>query len=78
MNKTCLLCKGDMSESTTTHLVEFDSNKILIVKNVPCYKCSQCGEVVYSLKVARKLEEITIMVKNSLSEIEVVNFSMVA
>ena len=36
---TCFYCKGDMTESTTTHFAEL-KNCIVIIKNVPCYKCT--------------------------------------
>jgi YgiT-type zinc finger domain-containing protein len=75
--KTCFFCKGDMLESTTTHVVELN-NKVLIIKNVPCLKCSQCGEVTYNFKTAKRLEEIVNAVKGSLSELEILNYNKVA
>jgi YgiT-type zinc finger domain-containing protein len=74
MNKSCFLCKGELIESTNTYFIEIDS-KILIVKNVPCLKCSQCGEVTYSFKTAKRLEEIVNAVRGSLSELEILNYS---
>ena len=40
---TCFLCKGDVEKSTTTYMTEYNSCYI-IIKNVPCTKCTQCGE----------------------------------
>ena len=54
---TCFYCKGDMLESTTTY-VEDLGNCIVIIRNVPCSKCSQCGEVSYNGTVLRQLEKI--------------------
>jgi len=49
----CFLCKGDMDENITTHVTDLGSC-IIIVKNVPCLKCEQCGEVSYTGTVASK------------------------
>lgn len=43
----CFYCKGDMVPDFTTHVAELE-NCIVIIKHVPCLKCSQCGEVVYT------------------------------
>jgi YgiT-type zinc finger domain-containing protein len=77
MSKSCFLCKGELIESTNTYFVEFE-NKMLIIKNVPCLKCSQCGEVTYNFKTAKRLEEIVNAVKGSLSELEILNYNKVA
>ena len=44
---TCCYCGGDMIEATTTYFEQLE-NTIVIIKNVPCHKCKQCGEVVYN------------------------------
>lgn len=64
-----------MTESTTTHFAEING-KILAVKNVPCFKCSQCGETAYDIKTARNLENILKKFKNSFSEIEIINYNI--
>ena len=48
---TCFFCKDKMIETTTTHFVDL-KNCIVIVKNVPCLECPQCGEIVYKDDVA--------------------------
>lgn len=70
---TCFFCKGDMAASVTTHVVDL-GKCIIIVKNVPCMKCSQCGEVVYTGTVVKHLEKITNALEASLTEIAVVNY----
>ena len=72
--KTCFFCKGDMLESTTIHVVELD-NRVLVIKNVPCLKCSQCGEVVYSLKTSRRLEEIVKTLDKLSTEVSILNYN---
>ena len=39
----CFSCKGSLQESTTTYMTEYNGCYI-IIKNVPCRKCTQCGE----------------------------------
>lgn len=71
---TCFYCKGDMVQSTTTHFAEL-KNCIVIIKNVPCYKCDQCGETAYTADVAERLEQIISTLEKNLTEIAVVNYS---
>ena len=44
----CLVCKsGTMHEAKETYFANL-KNGYLIIENVPCWKCDQCGEVVFS------------------------------
>ena len=63
---TCPLCKGEMKPRTTIHTVQ--------LKNVPCLKCEQCGEVVLSADTVEKIEHILQTVEKAVAEITVVNF----
>ena len=71
---TCFFCKGTMQPGHTSHFAEA-GNCIIIVKGVPCSKCTQCGEVSYSGSVAVRLEQIITEMKKSLTEIAVVHYS---
>lgn len=71
---TCFFCKGSMENTTTTHVVEI-GERVIIIKHVPCQKCKQCGEVVYTGSVVERLEQITEQLENALTEIAVVNYS---
>lgn len=70
----CCLCGGDLEETTTTHFSEFN-NQIMIIKQVPCHKCKQCGEVYFNFTVAKRLEQITEQLENTLVEVAIVNYS---
>lgn len=70
----CFFCKGSMVESTTIHTVEL-KNCIVVIKNVPCLKCDQCGEVVINGEVAQRIEQIVAGFEKALTEIAVVNYS---
>lgn len=74
---TCFFCKGTMTEGTTSHMIEL-KKCILIVKNVPCRKCSQCGEVVFSSDVVERLDALAALFESALTEVAVVNYSSVA
>lgn len=50
---TCFACKGNVEKSTTTYMTECDGCYI-IIKNVPCLKCDQCGDVVFRGSVVEK------------------------
>ena len=70
----CFMCKGEMVDTTTTYFADLGKS-IVIIKGVPCQKCSQCGEVAYSGKVAKQIERIVDILENSMTEIAVVNYS---
>ena len=63
-----------MIETTTTHFVDL-KNCIVIVKNVPCLECPQCGEIVYKDDVAERLDNIVKTVSDFMTEIAVVEYS---
>ena len=69
----CFLCKGKLTESTTTYMADL-GNIIVIVKNVPCHKCIQCGVESFSGTVVAQLERIIVQLRNTLTEIAVVNY----
>lgn len=66
----CFYCKGEMDNAVTTYMTEL-KNCIVIIKNVPCFKCSQCGEVSFSGVIAQELEEnlYRLTVDNELNDI---------
>lgn len=70
----CYNCGGDMIETTTTYFEQLE-NTIVIIKNVPCHKCKQCGEVTYNGMVVKRLEQITEQLENTLTEVAIVNYS---
>ncbi len=71
---TCFFCKGDLKPSTTTHFVDL-KKCIVIVKNVPCLECSQCGETVFTDEVAKRLDDIVKAVSSFMTEIAVVEYT---
>ena len=70
----CFMCKGKLEEKNTTFMVELD-NCFIIIKNVPSLVCEQCGEVLYSNEVSKQLEKLVNAVRNSITEITIINYS---
>ena len=59
---TCFYCKGNIESSTTTYMTDYQGCYI-IIKNVPCEKCSQCGEEYLNGETLERIEEIIQKVK---------------
>ena len=70
----CFMCKGNLENKNTTFMVELN-NCIIIIKNVPSQVCKQCGEVSYSNEVAKQIEKLVRNVKDSITEITVINYT---
>lgn len=70
----CFFCKGELKDGTTTHVVTLE-NCVIIIKNVPCTRCDQCGETFFSDEVAERLEHIVKELQTAVTEIAVVNYS---
>ena len=66
-----------MEHSVSTHFSDLGTC-IAIVKSVPCWKCTQCGEVVYFLEVGERLEQIVNTLKDSLTEVAIIKYSNAA
>lgn len=74
----CMFCKCDtVKESTTTHVINY-KNCVIVIKNVPCEECEQCGEKFYSDEVAERLEHLVNIAKNLMQELSVIDFSKAA
>jgi len=71
---TCFFCKGTLVDDFSNHFVDLNTSMI-IIKNVPCQKCDQCGEIVYNGATVRRIEQIVKSLKNTLTEIAIVQFS---
>ena len=69
----CFLCKGSLINSTTNHVVNL-KNCIIIVKNVPCTECVQCGETYYNDEAAMLLEKIVNNFKSVITEVAIINY----
>lgn len=50
----CAFCGGS-EKAATTEYIEKQGNYIIVIKNVPCMKCEQCGEVFFQPMWLRRL-----------------------
>lgn len=73
----CFFCKGEMVDGSATDVTDLESS-VIIIRNVPCHKCSQCGEVSFPLAVAERLEQIIATLRESVTEIAIVQYSPAA
>ena len=74
----CMFYKGDtVKQSTTTHVVNY-KNSIIVIKNIPCEECEQCGEKYYTDEVVEQLEKMVNLAKQMMQEIAVIDYSKVA
>ena len=53
-------------------------NCIIVIKNVPCEECEQCGEKFYTDEVTERLEELVSAAKRLMQEISVIDYQKVA
>ena len=73
----CISCGAETSPGTTTDVVDFGSC-LIIVRNVPCHKCSVCNEILYSGTVVKRLEIIIENAKQAMNEIAIIDFNSIA
>ncbi len=72
----CYFCNGELEPSTTEY-VEKQGNFIVVIENIPCEKCTQCGETYFSDEVMSRLESILdkINVFSSALTVTVINYT---
>lgn len=73
----CFYCKGMMKSSSTVFTIQYENN-IIVIKNVPCKECSQCGEIEISDETMQKLESIIASAKMIVQEVSVIDYSVAA
>jgi YgiT-type zinc finger domain-containing protein len=70
-------CGARAEKAFTTDVTDL-GNSLIIVRNVPCYKCTECNEVIYTADVLKRLEAIVEQVKKLMQEVSIVDYSKVA
>lgn len=66
----CAFC-GGTEKSAVAEYVEKQDNYIIVIKNVPCMKCEQCGEEYFSTEVIKAIEKILNTIQKVASELTV-------
>ena len=70
-------CGARAEKGFTTSVTDL-GNCLIIIRNVPCYKCTQCNEVIYTGDVLKKTEEIIEHCRKMMQEISIIDYSKVA
>lgn len=74
----CMSCKyGEMQESVTTYFSQLN-NCYVIIENVPCLKCMQCGEEFLVSSVSEKIDDILDSIEKIASKIFILDYSTAA
>lgn len=70
----CFYCKcKDTVQSLNTHVVTYN-NSVIVIKNVPCLECAQCGEKYYTDEIMEKLEVMVDQAKQMAGEVFVAEY----
>ena len=69
----CFFCKGELKEDHSNYMADLNGH-FIIIKNVPCHKCSQCGEVSFGGNTVAQIEEIISKLNATLTEVAIVDF----
>ncbi len=73
----CQVCGAATEKGLTTSVTDL-GECLIIVRNVPCYKCSECNEVIYTADVVQHLEKIIEAAKKLMQEVSIINYPQVA
>ena len=73
----CIRCTNETYESTATEAIELDGG-VLVIRNIPCHKCTHCDEVHFTGDVVKQLEQIIASVKEKMVQLSVVDYSSAA
>ena len=73
----CMKCGREAYKSTTSEAIEMEFG-LLVIRNIPCYKCEECDEIFYTGDVVQKSEEITEKVQLLMQEFTIVDYNKVA
>lgn len=73
----CSKCGAAVEKGVTTSVTDL-GKCLVIIRNVPCYKCIECDEIFYTGDVVEKLERIIESAKKIMQEISVIDYSKVA
>ena len=70
----CMKCGKSAYKNLTSETVEL-SFDLLVIRNIPCYKCEECDEIFYTGDVVKKIEVIVAEAKQLMQEIRVIDYN---
>lgn len=74
----CMSCKyGEMQDASTTYFTQLNRCYV-IIENVPCLKCQQCGEEFLGVEVAERIDNILDGLEKIASKIFILDYATAA
>lgn len=73
----CVKCGHELFSATTVEAVDLEDG-ILVIRKIPCHKCSVCDEIHLSGDVVQRLEQIIANAKEQMQEVAIMDFSKAA
>lgn len=73
----CPKCGVTAEKGFTTSVTDL-GKCLIIVRNVPCYKCSECSEIIYTADVVQHLEQIIETARKLMQQISIIDYSEAA
>ena len=67
-------CGKTAYKSMTSEAIELGFG-LLVIRNIPCYKCEECDEIFYTGDVVQKVESIIADAKQLMQDIRVIDFT---
>ena len=69
----CMRCGKTAYKSMTSEAIELGFG-LLVIRNIPCYKCEECDEIFYTGDVVQKVESIIDEAKRLMQKIRVIEY----
>ena len=73
----CQVCGAATQKGLTTSVTDL-GGCLIIVRNVPCYKCSEWNEIINPADVVQHLENIIEAAKKLMQEVSIIDYSQAA
>ena len=73
----CPECGASTKKGLTTSVTDL-GKCLIIVRNVPCFMCAECNEIIYTADVVQRLEQIIEAAKKLMQQISIVDYSEAA
>lgn len=71
--KKCALCGGKLKRGRTSQIYEWNE-KVVVIRGIPAYVCINCGEAYFSVRTAKRLEELIDEIKSLSPQTAVIEY----
>lgn len=69
----CMKCGRTAYRGLTSEAIELGFG-LLVIRDIPCYKCEECDEIYYTGDVVEKIEAMVAEAKQLMQEMRIVYF----